>query len=40
MESYGIALMIIPLCALLGAAMIGFVGVRLRKNRFVIVQDS
>lgn len=39
-ESYDTALMIIPLCALLGAAMIGFVGVSLRQNRFVILQDS
>lgn len=39
-ESYGIALMIIPLCALLGATMIGFVGMRLRQNRFIVLQDA
>jgi predicted MFS family arabinose efflux permease len=39
-ESYGTALMIIPLCALLGACLVGFVGLRLRQNKLVLLQDS
>jgi MFS family permease len=38
-ESYNIALMIIPLCALLGACMVGFVGLRLRQNKLALLQD-
>lgn len=39
-ESYGTALMIIPLCALLGACMVGFVGLRLRQNKLALLQVS
>lgn len=38
-ESYNTALMIIPLCALLGACLVGFVGLRLRQNKFALLQD-
>lgn len=37
-ESYGTALMIIPLCALLGACILGFVGLRLRQNKLALLQ--
>lgn len=40
LESYGTSLMIIPLCAVLGACIVGFVGVRLRQNKFVVLQNS
>jgi MFS family permease len=32
-ESYGKALMIIPLCALLGACILGYIGIKLRQNK-------
>jgi predicted MFS family arabinose efflux permease len=39
-ETYQIALLLIPLCALVGACLVGLVGLRLRQNKVVLVQDS
>jgi MFS family permease len=39
LESYGTALMVIPLCTLLGACMVGFLGVRLHQSKLVTLQD-
>lgn len=39
-ESYNTALIIIPLCALLGACIVGFVGLKLRQNKFLTLQDN
>lgn len=39
-ESYNMALMIIPICAIVGACLVGFVGLRLRQNKFALLQDS
>lgn len=38
-ESYTTAFMIIPLCAILGACLVGFVGLRLGQNKFLNLQE-
>jgi len=40
LESYGMALMIIPLCAFLGACLVGFVGVRQNQRKFAPFQNQ
>lgn len=39
-ESYGVALLMIPLCALIGACMVGVVGLKLRQNQSALIQDT